>query len=189
MMPVPAKLWSALLVAMCLAMPALAGAVTVYRWIDADGVTHFSQTPPPPDARSVQTMDLKIPQAPPEDAAAESARLELQAERARRRELEKRLQAEEEARRRAEAERAPDVIYVNPPEDQGYLLLAPPRRHRPHHRHIPQPVPPGARTQTPDLYRVPDDFYESLHPHRREPRPRQRTEHPAPRHRNVDKTR
>jgi hypothetical protein len=193
MTPFPAKLLSALLVTASLAVPAPASAGTVYRWVDADGVTHFSQLPPPPGTEAVKSLDLKVPkpaaQAP--GAAADAARLELEAERARRRELEKRLKAEEEARRRAEAERGPDVIYVNPPEDQGYVLLTPRRHHRrPWRRHrVPQPVPPGARTQAPDLFRVPDDFYESPYPRRPGTHPRRRADQTTPPSGSRDKTR
>lgn len=192
MTPYPAKLLSALLMTASLAVPTLASAGTIYRWVDADGVTHFSQLPPPPGTDAVQSMQLKVPkpaaQAP--GAAADAARLELEAERARRKELEKRLKAEEEARRRAEAERAPEVIYVNPPEDQGYVLLTPLRRHhRPWRRRIPQPVPPGAGAQAPDLYRVPDEFYESFHPQRPGTRVRRRTDQSPPAPRAPDKTR
>lgn len=39
---------------------ASAGAVgQVYRWIDADGKTHYTQTPPPPQAKGIQKKDLR----------------------------------------------------------------------------------------------------------------------------------
>jgi len=49
---------------------AACAAAAIYKWVDRDGVTHYSETPPPPE---VQTKELAIPTAPSAPAAAEPA--------------------------------------------------------------------------------------------------------------------
>lgn len=47
------------LVASVLAVPALVGAQqTVYKWTDKDGKVHFSDSPPPPDAKKTEQKTL-----------------------------------------------------------------------------------------------------------------------------------
>ena len=41
----------------------------VYRWLDADGVTHFSQRPPPPGAVGVTVQEAPTYQAAPDPDA------------------------------------------------------------------------------------------------------------------------
>ncbi len=44
----------------------LAGQAQTYRWVDADGKVHYSDTPPPPSARSIERKRLSTkPGAPP----------------------------------------------------------------------------------------------------------------------------
>jgi hypothetical protein len=40
------------------AMAGSSGAATVHRWVDADGVTHFSDTPPPSTQTDVETIEI-----------------------------------------------------------------------------------------------------------------------------------
>ncbi|MCB1859509.1 MAG: DUF4124 domain-containing protein [Gammaproteobacteria bacterium] len=55
-----------LLAATALASAALAG---TYRWVDKDGVTVYSQTPPPP---GVEATTVKAPPAPPKNSGEDS---------------------------------------------------------------------------------------------------------------------
>jgi uncharacterized protein DUF4124/glutaredoxin len=48
----------ALLVGIVLAVSCGAASAQMYRWVDKDGRTHYTQTPPPPDARSVERKAL-----------------------------------------------------------------------------------------------------------------------------------
>ena len=58
--------WLALLASLC----AASAMGAVYKWVDASGVTHYSETPPP----NIETRELPIQAAPPEpgEAAAPS---------------------------------------------------------------------------------------------------------------------
>ena len=78
---------------------ALAG--VVYRWVDPNGVTHFSETPPPDPAVQPAMIELSPPPPPPPDYD-DYYSVVRQAERMERRRLEnEKLEAE---RRQAEAE-------------------------------------------------------------------------------------
>lgn len=62
-----------LAIAVLLSIIPVAGAAEVYKWIDEDGVTHYSQQPPPEGAETVITPDSE-PQSAAEgspDAAGE----------------------------------------------------------------------------------------------------------------------
>ncbi|HEY6453080.1 MAG TPA: DUF4124 domain-containing protein [Steroidobacteraceae bacterium] len=60
-----------LLAASLLALGAVAGAATVYRWVDAQGVVHYSDTPHP-GAEQVQLSDAQTYHGPPAPPAAET---------------------------------------------------------------------------------------------------------------------
>lgn len=96
---------------------ALAGAV--YTWVDPDGVTHFSETPPPYPGVPARMIEL-APLPPPPAEHDDYYSVIRQAERMEKRRLEnekleaERLRAEAEARRariEAEAVTQPPVIY------------------------------------------------------------------------------
>jgi hypothetical protein len=91
--------------------PAAAYAGAIYTWVDAGGVTHFSESPPPDPVTQPAMIEL-MPPPPPADTD-DYYSIIRQAERMERRRLEneklaaERLQAEAEARRaRIEAEAA-----------------------------------------------------------------------------------
>lgn len=65
--PLPACLL-ALTVATACAAPAWAG--EVYQWTDANGVTHYSQTPPPGGGAKYRVINHRQPEAPAPTAAA-----------------------------------------------------------------------------------------------------------------------
>lgn len=54
------------LLAILLATPALA---QVYKWVDEDGVTHYSQQPPPGGEAQVINPDISLPDEPPPGAS------------------------------------------------------------------------------------------------------------------------
>lgn len=128
-----------------------AGAGEVFTWIDAHGITHFSETPPPEEAagRATQLELRPVPAARPwagEDyfsVTKQAARME-----ARRLANEKlraeRLQAEAEARRaRAEEQAALDAArqpaIQQEPRYYPLYLNYPRYGQRPSHRHRPRP--------------------------------------------------
>ena len=95
----------------CLAVTLLAhaGEQTVFTWVDADGVTHFSEAPP--EDTAVESFEIKLEQAPAAGPAQDADHYSVvnQAQRMEQSRLEsekvktERLQAEAEARRAAAA--------------------------------------------------------------------------------------
>lgn len=49
-------------VASLLLFPTALFGQTMYKWVDADGATHYTTTPPPAEAQSAKTVDLRTPQ-------------------------------------------------------------------------------------------------------------------------------
>lgn len=180
-----------LLTLLSLGSSAWGAAPRVYKWVDADGVTHYSQTPPPPGTPGGEALQLKLPPAPPE-APPPTKEQELQALQERMRVLEKKLEAERQVRAQAEAQQDIDAIVppeLEPPEDSYGIVYPwrPPLRFRRRHRPIgPSPLkPPTTPNATPDLYRVPSDYYSTRPRPPAKPRPPGGDEpaQPAPRKR------
>ena len=103
---------------------------TVYTWVDAQGVTHFSETPPPDPGVQPAMIELRPP--PPPSEYDDYYSVIRQAERMERRRLEndkleaERLQAEAEAMRaRIEAEAAMQTPDTNADDSFGYLPVYP----------------------------------------------------------------
>jgi hypothetical protein len=157
-------------------VPAYADGQRVYKWTDADGVTHYSQTPPPAGTPGVEDLDLKVPPAPPYSGPT-AEELELKALQERTRALEKALEEERRAREEAEAQQEAEEIlppeFVSPEDRYGLVYpwrppLRPPRR-----RH-PIGPPPLKPPETPnpavpaDIYQVPPGYY-TIHPRTRPP--------------------
>lgn len=84
-----------MLCVVCSVVSTPAQAADFYRWVDDNGVTHYSQTPPP----HRQTHQLKPPPPPAEDPAQARERLDaqVQALNERRREREQEAEAERQA--------------------------------------------------------------------------------------------
>jgi hypothetical protein len=128
----------------------------VYRWVDAEGVTHFSETPPADAAGPVHVLDL--PPAPPASqetddyysVANQAARMEasrLERERVRAEQL-----RAEAALREAKAAATPEPSVPEEPEaipvfryrHYHYPGYAPPVYDYRHDRHRPpRAIPPG----------------------------------------------
>jgi hypothetical protein len=115
-----------LITACCLTGLSQSHAGAVYSWVDPDGITHFSETPPPEPGLPARTIELAP--LPPPPAGDDYYSITRQAERMEKRRLEnekleaERRLAEAEARRaRMEAEAAaqPPVIY----QDEGTVYL------------------------------------------------------------------
>lgn len=85
---------------LCSVVSIPAQAADFYRWVDDNGVTHYSQTPPP----HRQTDQLKPPPPPAEDPAQARERLDAQLQALNERRQEREQEAETE-RQALEAER------------------------------------------------------------------------------------
>jgi hypothetical protein len=118
----------------CLAAlpPPQVHAGAVYSWVDPNGVTHFSETPPPDPGVQPAMIELRPVPTPPSPEYDDYYSVIRQAERMERRRLEnekleaERLQAEAEAMRaRREAEAAMQAPAAYADDDSGYLPVYP----------------------------------------------------------------
>lgn len=130
----------------------------VFSWVDARGITYFSDTPPPDGSFNVRVIEVLPPSAAgmPADGDFYSVINQAQRMEARRLLSEKltaeRLQAEAEASRaRAEALAAeqPVILYDNQPG--GYIFPYYPRYHHRPHGKLPGGHKPG-RPGKPERY-------------------------------------
>lgn len=137
-----------------------AHAEPIYSWVDADGITHFSELPPPGPYEAMQLDLPPYPAAsPPDDeyfsVINQAAR--MQAQRLERERLEaQRRQAEAEARRayaQALAAREAAASPAQPPPASGYLYVPgyPYRDYYPRRHHRPRPEHRGNYPQRHDL--------------------------------------
>lgn len=149
-----------LLLVLCLlpALPGQAAGSRVYKWVDADGVTHYSQQPPPAGAAQVEQLQLKSAPAVEPSPAADP---EVKALQERVRELEKRLAAEQQAQEEVDQIVAPELTPPEEGDGMVYMWRPPmrfPRRPR-HHARPPLKRPAPDATVPDDLYQVPPAYY------------------------------
>ena len=149
-----------------LSLPAsLASAAQVYTWVDAVGVTHFSETPPPNPATDTQLVDIQPPPTSTDAPAKDFYSVINQAERMEKSRLaneklaaEKKQADAEASKARAEAAALQQRSYNNSTNDDTRYYPAYPyypryghRPGRPGHGHKPvHPAYPGhARPKNP----------------------------------------
>ncbi|MDH3446645.1 MAG: DUF4124 domain-containing protein [Gammaproteobacteria bacterium] len=119
----------------------LAAAAVIHKWVDADGVTHYSDEAPATAEIPVTEIDVPPAQAASGDATEGYYSITNQWERMRRERIEREKLALEKARFEAERQASsPTVVYVNEPETSRsvsglpvYLRQAA-RHHRMHHK-------------------------------------------------------
>jgi len=139
-----------------IAMSNAATADEIFRWVDDEGVVHFSQWAPPEDIDNVATLIVHSTNPPDYDPANDHYSIGNQAERtseawqalAAQREdrREKRLEAEERERKRQESQHYDyrSYPYYSPPFFYRPIHLpARPPGHRPRPPHVRPPIYPG----------------------------------------------
>lgn len=123
-----------------LGWPALVNAEEIYYWVDANGVHHFSESPPPKASAEVRTLQVNGSQPASYDPTED--RYNIAAQEVAMQELRDKL---EESRKNQPQDQAPSsastVVYY-PQPDVGNAILYPPGYHaRPPHW-SPWPKPP-----------------------------------------------
>ena len=130
-----------------LGVSVVAQSATFYSWIDANGVRHFSESPPEHGEAPVETIELEDP-----PSAAANAQERLDNIRAVARDLELARQQREQERARAEPERQPAAPALEPepvplyspyPYAYPYAFPYPPGYERP------APFGPWAKSHAP----------------------------------------
>ena len=138
-------------------LAASAAAQEVYRWVDADGVVHFSQTAPATDTQGVDR--LQIEDTRPADYDPEEDRYHVAEQAERMQALREEMASEREARRERaarEAARQPSASY--PAQSVG-TAVPPWWWDRPPYRPPPtRPEPPIEPPQPPATLLPPDQW-------------------------------
>ena len=115
----------------------------IYRWVDADGVTHFSDTPPQTDIGEVETIDIEI-NAPAAGEVREDL-FNIEATAARMQAIRDELDEDLDARRDRQRSVSPPVVqYPEYPYygvGYGFPLHSRPPGLRPPHPRPPRPEP------------------------------------------------
>lgn len=123
-------------------------AIDVFRWVDADGVTHFADTPPAQVAVPVSTLDVPDSNPPDYDPATDPYSVLAQARRTREALAEQRTQAAQAAE---QSQRALNVVVPPPPVNDTVLWYRPGRPPFYPPGHLPQPPPWPGVTPGPQL--------------------------------------
>jgi len=115
----------------CVLSPAFAA--VVHKWVDADGVTHYSDEAPEPSMAQVTKIDL--PEAKTAKARVENDYYSImnQWQRVHKERLEQEQLKLEQARQQATSQPVtPEVVYVNGAYDDRYVVAYPGQLYRRH---------------------------------------------------------
>ena len=108
---------------------ALAQASVIHKWVDADGVTHYSDEPPTGDVTGLEQIDLPTPAIAAHRRASDYYSIANQWRRMHRERIELERARAARAGETAGASRGGDTIVVQLPESRPSVTVLP--RHRP----------------------------------------------------------
>jgi hypothetical protein len=129
----------------CLAA-APAPAQEIYRWVDEDGVVHFSDTAPVSESRDISTVEIEDTRPSDYDPEADIYNVAEQAERMQA--LRDKMDKEREERRARQRNAAAQSQPLQPTQPVGYTL-PPWWWDRPGYGRPPRPEPPDRPTPQP----------------------------------------
>lgn len=105
-------------------------AAVVHKWVDADGVTHYSDELP--SAAQTAVTRIELPESPPVKGNSSSGEHSIANQW--RRMLQERIEREklalERARLKAQQEPTTEIVYVEQPRESWYYLSYPGKRYR-----------------------------------------------------------
>lgn len=135
-----------------LAIYGSAGAADIYKWIDANGVTHYSDAAP----EAIETTLIDVPGPNPESTDSETESdsdyysISKQWERMNRERLEReKLEVERDRIRAAQQAAEPRTVYVQQTDEVRYVPIYRSYGYRRHHRHKRQYSRPGIEPSRP----------------------------------------
>lgn len=132
------------LISLLLVAAGKAFAGEVYRWVDEDGVHHFSQETPPPGTSDVERITLPDDPSPAGETGEDPFNIEATAKRTA--ELREEMnQRREAARERRQSAPQPVVIYQEAPRYAAWPVWWDRPDYRPPYRPPHKPVPPIER--------------------------------------------
>lgn len=123
-----------------LAGSALAHAEEIYHWVDADGVHHYSQSPPPKASSAVQTLQVDGSQPASYDPAED--RYNLAAQEAAMQALRDKLAESKKSQQQEQKNSAANTIVYYPEPNVGHQIFYPPGYHARPPNGSPAPKPP-----------------------------------------------
>lgn len=127
----------------CLLLPA--HAAVVHKWIDADGITHYSDVAPGPAITDVSMIDVPTGKSDTTDVKDDYYSIKNQWQRVYKERLERqKLELERDRQKAALQSTTPQVVYINESSDKRYAVTYLGRFHhryrhgglrKRHHRH------------------------------------------------------
>ncbi len=137
------KIWLSVLVLLILAASGPLAANEIYHWIDADGVNHYSQSPPPPASGEVRTLEVDGAQPASYDPNEDRYNVAAQAEATQA--FRDKLAENRKNREKEPVNTAENTVIYYPEPDSGNAFLYPPD-----YRPQPPNRPPRPRPGRPD---------------------------------------
>ena len=133
-----------------------AAAQQIYHWVDADGVSHYSQSPPPTESDSVETMQVDGSQPPSYDPNED--RYDVAGQQAAMQAMRDEMAENRKSKQKQPSSPENTVIYYPREEDNNQVLYPPgywdDRPDRPGNRpRPPRPEPPIAKPNPPATLR------------------------------------
>lgn len=112
----------------CVLLPA--HATVVHKWIDADGVTHYSDEAPGPAVTDVSMINVPVGNSDKTDAKNDYYSIKNQWQRVYKERLERqKLELERKRQKAALQSTTPQVVYINESSDKRYAVVYPGRFH------------------------------------------------------------
>ena len=118
----------------CVVAPAFAA--TVHKWVDANGITHYSDEAPTTPETEVTTIEVLDPNLTKIDASDHYYSIANQWQRIQRESQEQeRLRVEAARQKAAQQPAATEFVYINEPTEKRYVSTYPRSYYRKHGRH------------------------------------------------------
>ena len=107
-------------------------AAVVHKWVDSDGITHYSDEIPASALTPVTRIELPEAPASTDGKASGEYSIANQWRRMHQERLQREKLALEKARQKARQQQATEVVYVERPEETRYVVTYPRSRYRQH---------------------------------------------------------
>lgn len=122
-------------IALVLSIFAPASAAVVHKWVDSDGITHYSDEVPVSAQTAVTRIELRKAPAATGDTVSGEYSIANQWRRLHQERIERDKLALEKARQKAQPRQATEVVYVEQPQETRYVVPYPRSRFRQHGRY------------------------------------------------------
>jgi len=119
-------------IALVLSIFTPAYAAVVHKWVDSDGITHYSDEIPVSAQTPVTRIELPEAPAATGDTASGEYSIANQWRRMHQERIERDKLALEKARQKAQQQQATEVVYVEQPQETRYVVTYPRSRYRQH---------------------------------------------------------